>query len=140
MTFTIRRRASNRNAGPAPFVDQCQWTRIAAGCDGHWSDAVGPIEDGWEADAAMVRSAYTLRADDDDFAQAGVLVREVFDERQREALIEQVAGSLAAGVHGEVLERAFQYWKHIDADVGQRIEGKVRDRGGLKVAASQATA
>lgn len=30
------------------------------------------------------------------------------------------------GVHGEVLERAFQYWKNIDADVGTRIEAKVR--------------
>ncbi|MBS0432046.1 MAG: catalase [Proteobacteria bacterium] len=91
-----------------------------------WSDATGTVEDGWEADGAMVRSAYTLRADDDDFAQAGNLVREVFDDRQRAALVEQVAGSLLAGVHSEVLERAFEYWNHIDAEVGRRIEEEVR--------------
>jgi catalase len=91
-----------------------------------WADETGPVLDGWEADGEMVRSAYTLRADDDDFTQPGILVREVFDDEQRAKLVEQVAGSLLGGVRGEVLERAFQYWKNIDADVGQRIETKVR--------------
>jgi catalase len=91
-----------------------------------WSDDIGAVEDGWEADGPMVRSAYTPRADDDDFSQPGTLVREVFDNRQRAALIDQVAGSLLGGVHGDVLERAFQYWKNIDGDVGRRIEAKVR--------------
>jgi catalase len=91
-----------------------------------WSDGIGAVEDGWEVDGAMVRSAYTPRADDDDFSQPGILVREVFDDRQRAALIDQVAGSLSDGVHGDVLERAFQYWKNIDDDVGRRIEAKVR--------------
>lgn len=34
-----------------------------------WADETGPVEDGWEADGEMVRSAYTLRQDDDDFSQ-----------------------------------------------------------------------
>jgi catalase len=91
-----------------------------------WADETGAVPDGWEIDGEMVRSAYTLRTDDDDFAQPGALVRDVFDRGQREKLVEQVAGSLLGGVHGEVLERAFQYWKNIDADVGRRIEEKVR--------------
>ena len=37
-----------------------------------YADEVGDVEDGWEADGAMVRQAYTLREDDDDFSQAGV--------------------------------------------------------------------
>jgi catalase len=74
----------------------------------------------------MVRSAYTLRAEDDDFGQPGTLVRDVFDDAQRDALVEQVAGSLLGGVRSPVLERAFEYWKNIDADVGRRIEQKVR--------------
>ncbi|MFO1507803.1 MAG: catalase [Lysobacterales bacterium] len=105
-----------------------------------WSDTIGTAEDGWEADGDMVRSAYTRRVDDDDFSQAGALVREVFDDRQREALIEQVAGSLLDGVHGEVLERAFQYWKGIDANIGQRIEQKVRPGSQRKATAGLATA
>jgi catalase len=93
------------------------------------------VVDGWEADGEMVRSAYTLRADDDDFTQPGTLVRDVFDDAQRTKLVDQVAGSLIGGVHGEVLQRAFQYWKSIDADVGRRIEEKVHAGGASKPAA-----
>src|SRR5690606_1961900 len=91
-----------------------------------WSDATGPAEESWEADGELVRSAYTLHAEDDDFGQAGTLVREVFNDEQRAKLVDQVAGSLLGGVRSPVLERAFDYWKNIDADVGRRIEEKVR--------------
>jgi catalase len=91
-----------------------------------WADENGAMDDGWEADGEMVRSAYTLRADDDDFTQPGILVRQVFDDAQRAALVEQVAGSLLGGVRSPVLERAFDYWRSIDADVGGRIEQEVR--------------
>jgi catalase len=40
--------------------------------------------------------------------------------------IDQVAGSLLGGVRSPVLERAFDYWKNVDAELGQRIEDKVR--------------
>src|SRR5690606_11517595 len=90
-----------------------------------WSDETGPVADGWEADGEMVRSAYTLRRDDDDFGQAGILVRDVFSEAERDALVETVAGALAS-VRSPVLERAFDYWKSIDPAVGRRIEEKVR--------------
>lgn len=74
----------------------------------------------------MVRSASTLHAEDDDFGQPGILVREVFNDAQREALVDQVAGSLLGGVRSPVLECAFDYWKNVDANVGRRIEEKVR--------------
>ena len=91
-----------------------------------WADATGAMEDGWEADGEMVRSAYTARPGDDDFTQPGVLVREVFDEDQRSKLIDQVSGSLLAGVREPVLSRALNYWKNVDCEVGRRIEAKVR--------------
>ncbi len=94
-----------------------------------WSDHNGRVDESWEADGELVRSAYTLRPDDDDFTQPGILVRKVFDEAQRERLIETVAGSLLGGVRSPVLERAFDYWKKIDADVGRRIEERVRREG-----------
>jgi len=90
-----------------------------------WSDETGKVSDGWEADGDMVRSAYTLRTDDDDFTQAGTLVRKVFSDDDRHALIETVAGSLLGGVREPVLSRAFDYWRKIDPDVGARIEEKV---------------
>ncbi|NTF52775.1 catalase [Agrobacterium rhizogenes] len=97
-----------------------------------WADETGQAADGWQADGSMVRSAYTLHAEDGDFGQAGTLVRDVFNDDQRAKLADQVAGSLIGGVREPVLSRAFDYWKSIDADIGRRIEEKVRS-----VAASQ---
>lgn len=91
-----------------------------------WADETGAMEDGWEADGAMVRSAYILRPDDDDFIQPGTLVRDVFNDAERQSLVDTVAGALLGGVRSPVLERAFEYWKSIDADIGRRIEEKVR--------------
>jgi len=91
-----------------------------------WADETGPVADGWEADGTMVRSAYTLRADDDDFSQPGALVREVLNDDERAKLVDQVAGSLLGGVREPVLSRAFAYWKSVDADLGRRIEEKVK--------------
>lgn len=91
-----------------------------------WSDGDATLEESWAVDGDMVRSAYELHAEDDDFSQPGRLVREVMDDAQRNRLVEQVAGSLLGGVRSPVLERALKYWRNIDPDVGSRIEKKVR--------------
>jgi catalase len=74
----------------------------------------------------MVRAAYTLRVDDGDWDQAGVLVREVMDAAERVRLVSNVAGHLRNGVSEKVLQRAFEYWKNIDKKVGEAIEDAVR--------------
>ncbi len=91
-----------------------------------WADQTGPTADGWEMDGEMVRDAYTLRKDDDDFGQPGTLVRDVWDDGERDRFVDQVAGSLMGGVREPVLSRAFAYWKSVDPGTGQRIEDKVR--------------
>ncbi len=91
-----------------------------------YADITGPVEDGWDADGEMMRSAYILHAEDDDFGQAGTLVREVWDDAARERFVDTVAGHLLGGVTGDVLEQAFQYWNNVDAATGARIEAKVR--------------
>ena len=80
----------------------------------------------WYADGEMVRSAYTLRADDDDWTQAGILVREVMSVVDRERLVSNVAGHLRNGVSEMVLQRVFEYWRNIDKEVGDQIEHSVR--------------
>jgi catalase len=92
-----------------------------------WSDDTGPAEDGWEADGELLRSAYSLHSEDDDFGQPGTLVREVWDDAQRGAAVEQIAGTLADGVTGNVLDRALEYWRNIDADLGARIEKAIQE-------------
>lgn len=93
-----------------------------------WSDEEGPVENGWEADGELTRHAYDLRADDDDFSQAGTLVRDVFSDAQRDEFVETVAGALD-GVREPVLSGAFQYWKNVDQTIGQRIEDAVKGKG-----------
>ncbi|HEX7355612.1 MAG TPA: catalase [Mycobacteriales bacterium] len=80
----------------------------------------------WYADGEMVRAAYTLRADDDDWGQAGTLVREIMDDAARGRLVDNIVGHLLNGVSERVLARAFDYWRHVDADVGNRVEAGVR--------------
>jgi catalase len=79
----------------------------------------------WAADGEMVRSAYTPRSADDDYVQPRTMIREVFDDEARERFVSNVAGHLADGVSDEVLQRAVQYWKNIDQQIGERIEQAV---------------
>ena len=68
---------------------------------------------------------YTPRPEDDDYGQAGTMVREVLDDDARERLVSNIAGHLSDGVSEKVLARAFEYWKNIDQDLGGRIEHAV---------------
>ena len=81
----------------------------------------------WYADGDMVRKAYTLRADDDDWGQAGTLVREVLDDAARTRLVSNIVGHLKDGVSGAVLQRAIEYWRSVDKDLGKRIAEGVKE-------------
>ncbi|MGH3946290.1 MAG: catalase, partial [Pseudonocardiaceae bacterium] len=81
---------------------------------------------GWHTDGDMVRNAYALRADDDDWGQAGTMVREVLDDAARERLVNNVVGHLLKGVTEPILLRAFEYWRNVDKDLGDRVEQGVR--------------
>ena len=74
----------------------------------------------WSASGEFIRAAYTKRKDDDDFGQPGTLVRKVMDDAQRDRLVSNVVGALK-GVSEPVLKRAFEYWRNIDKEVGDRI-------------------
>ena len=80
----------------------------------------------WYADGDMVRQAYTLRSDDDDWGQAGTLVRDVLDDAARDRLVSNIVGHLKGGVSEPILQRAFAYWRNVDKTLGDRIEKGVR--------------
>jgi catalase len=82
---------------------------------------------GWHTDGEMVHAAYTLRAEDDDWGQAGTMVRKVLDDAARQRLVSNIVGHLLNGVTEPVLERAFQYWRNVDQDLGEKVEKGVRD-------------
>ncbi|MGE0295695.1 catalase [Pseudonocardia sp.] len=84
----------------------------------------------WYADGDIMRTAYVDHAEDDDWGQAGTLVREVLDEAARHRLVDNVVGHLLNGVSEPVLERAFAYWRNVDETVGEQIEEGVRAKSG----------
>ncbi|GAA4897848.1 catalase [Stackebrandtia albiflava] len=81
---------------------------------------------GWHTDGEMMHAAYTLRPDDDDWGQAGTLVRDVLDDASRERLVNNIVGHLLKNVTEPVLTRAFEYWRNVDAALGERVENGVR--------------
>ncbi|TDH56132.1 hypothetical protein E2F47_08680, partial [Mycobacterium eburneum] len=115
----LRRRSARRNGGRLKHPDP-QVLTIPPD-----PDRASVVR--WAADGGMmVRAAYTLRPDDDDWGQAGALVRDVMDDAERERLVHNVVSHVSAGVKEPVLSRVFEYWRNIDPDIGKRIEDGVR--------------
>jgi catalase len=87
---------------------------------------------GWHTEGDMVRAGYVQHEQDDDWGQAGTMIREVLDDAARDRLVENIAGHLLNGVTEPVLLRAFEYWRNVDKNVGDRIEAMVRAKADEK--------
>ena len=87
-------------------------------------DAAGDSA-GWQNDGELQRTAATLHAEDDDFGQAGTLVREVLDDAARERLANNIAGHVGQVTIPEIKARALQYWRNV---------GRVASRPGRSAA------
>jgi catalase len=84
----------------------------------------------WNVAAAEIgRYVYDAHAEDDDFGQAGTLVREVMTATDRLHLSSNIAGHLADGVTDEVLRRSLDYWRRVDAGLGAAIAGQLGYEG-----------
>lgn len=88
------------------------------------SIAAGP-QAVWHTDGGIVRQAYTRRRDDDDWGQAGTMVRDVLDDAARDRLVDNIVGHLLNGVSEPILLRAFDYWRNVDKTLGDRIAAGV---------------
>ena len=111
--MTVEHRGNARQYVPNSFGDS-------------WSDEEGPVDNGWEADGELVRQAYNLHAEDDDFGQAGTLYREVFDDDARARFLKTLTGQGKAINHDGVLENFFGYWTNVDADLGAKLRQAVK--------------
>ena len=129
----------NRPQSPCaatPRTAPCGWTTSATPCTTPTRSSDAPAADTntyaehavWAADGEMVRAAYTLHAEDDDFGQANTLLTEVMDDAARDRLVDTVSGLLAGLRREEVRQRAFEYWRNIDKAVGDRIEAAALER------------
>lgn len=75
-------------------------------------------EGSWEGDGELMRTAYTLRADDSDFGQAGTLYRDVYSAEAKQRMQATLLGQAQAITIDEIRERFFQYWTNVDAELG----------------------
>ena len=69
----------------------------------------------------LTRGAYVRHEDDDDFMQAGILVREVLDDAARERLAINIAGAMD-GVSDQVAEQCWVYWGNVDENLRDRVK------------------
>jgi catalase len=127
--FPVNRQRVVRGHGraggiPQPYFRTCDPCVPICGKQGSFTSRIGARGSKL---AAWVRTAYTLRAEDDDWGQAGTLVRDVMDDAERGRLVSNVAGHLRDGVTEEVLQHTFEYWKNIDKETGDKIEAAVRN-------------
>ena len=79
---------------------------------GSWSDETGPVDNSWESDGDLVRSAYALHAEDDDFGQPRTMPNAVFDDAAQPVRADR-AGALTVPGAGPV--HPFPYgrtWTH----------------------------
>jgi catalase len=87
------------------------------------ADPVGGADQGWDVEAGeLARVAQVLHAEDDDFGQAGTLVRDVMGEAERGALRDAIVGhssaaEVTAAMHGRIVE----YWTNVDPDLGAAV-------------------
>ncbi|NLB46441.1 MAG: catalase [Microbacteriaceae bacterium] len=85
------------------------------------TDAAAGVEGSWESDGELMRTAYTLRADDGDFVQPGILYRDVFSDADRASIKETLEGQAQSITIDDIRERFFQYWTNVDAGLGQHL-------------------
>jgi catalase len=77
---------------------------------------------GWGVEAGeMIRQAYTLRSEDDDFGQPGTMVREVLSDTDVEHLASNIIGHATNAVTPEVQKRVIEYWTNVDSDLGAKV-------------------
>jgi catalase len=87
----------------------------------HADPARAGADAGWESDGELMRTAASLHAEDDDFGQAGTLVREVLDDAARDRLVANIAGHVSKVTDPELRIRVLQYWSNVDATLGGRV-------------------
>ncbi|MBU3060433.1 catalase [Nocardia sp. NEAU-G5] len=92
----------------------------------HADPARAGDEGTWTFGQEAVRAGYIQHREDGDFGQAGALVREVYNDEERDRLVGNVVGHILGGVREPVLSKVFDYWKRIDPEIGKRIEEGVR--------------
>src|SRR6201992_604453 len=114
---------SQSSAGPMTYThsgDQPVYAPNSKG--GPVADAENGADLAWDvAGGGIGRYENPKPRDHDDFGQAGTLVREVMDDGQRDALVENIVGHASAEVTPETQDKVVAYWANVDQEIGDRV-------------------
>jgi catalase len=95
----------------------------------------------WEVPGAELgRYAYEKHADDDDFVQAGTLVREVMSDTDRDHLVANIVGHASDRVSDGIQRRVVAYWTSVDSQLGARVAAGLGHADGGSPNGAQAAA
>ncbi len=110
--------------GPMAYDVPTTRTPYAPNTEGRpFSDLTGPADDSWEVDGDLVRSAATVRPPrTTTTSRRGSSSGRCSTTPAATSSSTTSSSHLKGGVTGDVLQRAFQYWTNIDAEIGRRIE------------------
>jgi catalase len=85
----------------------------------------------YELAGEIIRSAYRLHSEDDDFGQPRALWEEVLSDTDRDNLVTNiVAHASAPEVTAEMKPRVVEYWRNIQKDLGDRVSKGLGVNGG----------
>ncbi|OLT17007.1 catalase [Actinomadura sp. CNU-125] len=78
--------------------------------------------DGYEVAGEIVRSAYRLHSEDDDFVQPRALWEKVLGEAERDRMVHNILlHANAPEVTGDMKKRVAEYWRNVQKDLGDRV-------------------
>ena len=74
----------------------------------------------WNVSGEIVRTAYTLHSEDDDYGQPGTLVRNVLSQADRAHLAHNIAEHLRP-VEPAIQARSLEHWRKVDQELGDSV-------------------
>jgi len=77
----------------------------------------------------MIRSAYTLHKEDDDFGQPRTFWENVLSDTDKAHLVSNIVGHATNAVSPAVQERVIQYWTNVHPDLGGRVAKGIKGEG-----------
>jgi catalase len=85
------------------------------------ADPAAEVPTWWVEAAELGRYAPQPHAEDDDFVQAGTLVRDVMTATDRENLVTNIVAHAGEGVSDMVQGRVVAYWSSVDPEIGAKV-------------------
>jgi catalase len=78
--------------------------------------------DTYQVTGEIIRSAYTLHSDDDDFGQPRALWENVLTDTERDHLVTNIVGHASAPeVTADMKTRVVEYWRNVHPELGAQV-------------------